>query len=415
MVTVKPVSRALVPKDSAVAARVSARNYDEFQSDLEIFEELRERPECVLGVTMSHCAVERPEAMPAPDSPEALDRAAGNLRRLRTAGLMRSVEDVLFVYEIVDPGRPGIRQIGLGGMARTEDIRTEARPEGTIVRNEGIREEKARGRALLIEATGAFIGTVNHAVEDERGILEGALTAWADGHPADFGAPDERGCAHRVWLVDDPDAIATFQRILAAEPLAYVADGNHRSAAAVMAGLEGYLGVFFPAATLGLAPYNRLVKEPSVERDELLRRLESAFQVDALEDTDAYQPSVPHDIGLYAAGSWYRLRPLPGTLDATDAVRAIDADIVQRGLFSGALGIEDPRDSRLTFVGGDRDALYLKARVDEGRFAYAVTLAPVTMEQFVAVCRQGRLMPPKSTWFQPKLRMGLVIALVGEA
>lgn len=413
MVTVKPVSRALVPKDPAVAARVSARNYDEFQSDLEIFRELQERPECVLSVTMAHCAVERPEAMLAPDSPEALVRAAGNMRRLRAGELMRTVEDVLFVYEIADPEGAAVRQIGLGGMARTDDIRTEVRPEGTIVRNEGIREEKARGRASLIEATGAFIGTVNHAVEDREGAIRAALTAWSDGHPPDFGASDERGWTHRVWVVDDPDAIAGFQRLLAAEPLAYVADGNHRSAAAVMAGLEGYLGVFFPADTLGLAPYNRLVTGPHLEREELLQRVGRSFRVEVLEGADEYQPTAVHDIGLYADGVWHRLRPGPETFDPADAVRAIDADIVQRGLFAACLGIEDARDARLTFVGGDRDALYLKRRVDAGEFAYAVTLAPVTMEQFVAVCRQGRLMPPKSTWFQPKLRMGLVIALVG--
>ncbi len=412
MVTIMPVRRALVPADSGAAGRVSAPNYDEFQSDLEVWETIRERPECILTVTMAHCAVDRPESFLVQDSDEALARAAQHLRGLRASALTRTVEDTLFVYEIVDPGRPGIRQIGLGGMARTDEIRTEARPKGTIVRNEGVREEKARGRARLIQATDAFVGTVNHAVEDGEGDLEDALLAWADASAPDFEAGDQRGCSHRVWLVRSPKHVQGFQALLASEPLAYVADGNHRSAAAAMLGLEGYLGVFFPAATLGLAPYNRLVEDSGVSLDELLARLEIRFRVEVLRGVDGYQPTATHEIGLYAGGIWRRAVPKPGIVDPDNAVETVDADIVQRHLFAHALGITDARDDRLTFVGGDRDALYLKARVDSGEFAYAVTLAPVTMEQFVDVCRQGRLMPPKSTWFQPKLRMGLVIALL---
>ncbi len=414
MVAVQPVSRALVPKDSVAATRVSARNYDEFQSDLEIFEEIRARPECVLAVTMAHCSVERREMMLSQDSPEALARAGDNMRTLRTGGLMRTVEQALFVYGIDDPARPTVRQIGLGGMARTDDIRTQDRPEGTIVRNEEIREEKVRGRAALIGATEAFVGTVNHAVEDADGVLEDALAAWADDRPPAFAADDERGCTHRVWLVEERRPIRHFQDLLAAEPLAYVADGNHRSAAAVMAGLSGYLGVFFPARTLGLAPYNRLVEGPRLEGGDLLERIGRSFTVEVARDVEGYQPSRVHDIGLYADGVWRRLTPRAGAFDPDNAVETIDADIVQRRLFSDVLSITDARDPRLTFVGGDRDACYLRSRVDSGEFAYAVTLAPVTMEQFVAVCRQGRLMPPKSTWFQPKLRMGLVIAALDE-
>ena len=208
--------------------------------------------------------------------------------------------------------------------------------------------------------------------------------------------------------------IEALRALLADEPRAYVADGNHRSAAAAMLGLEGYLAVFFPAATMGLAPYNRLVEGPRLPTDELLPLLRESFRVEALPGARAFQPSVTHEIGLYAEGAWHRLTPLPSSFDADSAVETVDADIVQRRFFAEVLGIMDARDPRLTFVGGNRDALYLEERVDGGGFAYAVTLAPVTMEQFVAVCRQGALMPPKSTWFQPKLRMGLVMALLRD-
>lgn len=412
MPTIQPVARALVPVDTPAAERISARNYDEFQGDHEIFEAIRHRPDNILRITMAHCAVERPDAILPADSEQALERAAANLRALADGELTGVVEDALFVYEIVDPSRPGVRQIGVGGMAATDEIRTGARPDAPVIRNEGIREEKAAGRARLVERIGAFIGTVNLVVDDDAGALHRTLEALADAGPETFRATDERGCTHRVWLVTEPAQVADLRARVAAEPRAYVADGNHRSAAAAMLGLEGYLAVFFPAATMGLAPYNRLVEGPPLPAGELLQRLEVSFEVEALPGAESFQPAATHEIGLYADGAWHRLTPHPGTFDATSAVETVDADIVQRRLFDGVLGISDARDERLTFVGGDRDARYLKARVDAGEFAYAVTLAPVTMAQFIAVCRQGALMPPKSTWFQPKLRMGLVIALL---
>ncbi|RMH17715.1 MAG: DUF1015 family protein, partial [Gemmatimonadetes bacterium] len=119
-----------------------------------------------------------------------------------------------------------------------------------------------------------------------------------------------------------------------------------------------------------------------------------------------------HEIGLYDGTAWWRLRPREGTYDPANAVEAIDADIVQRHLFAAVFGIEDARDERLTFVGANRDARWLQERVDAGAARWAVTLPPVTMDEFIAVCRQNRLMPPKSTWFEPKIRSGLVMALL---
>lgn len=412
MPTIRPVRRALVPTDTAAAERVSAPNYDEFQSDLEIHRAIVERPENILRITMAHCAVARPEEILRQDSPEALELARENFVALRESELAREVDDVLYVYEIVDPHRVGIRQIGLGGMAATAEIRTGDRPEAPVIRNEGIREEKAVGRARLVERIGAFIGTVNLVVDDDARKLQGALQALADSTPESYRATDERGCTHRVWLVSDPAQGEALRARIAEEPRAYVADGNHRSAAAAMLGLEGYLAVFFPAATMGLAPYNRLVEGPRIPLAELVPMLEESFEVEALPGVELFQPATTHEIGLYAEGAWHRLKPKPGSFDAASAVETVDADIVQRRLFDDVLGISDARDGRLTFVGGNRDALYLRERVDAGDFAYAVTLPPVTMEQFIAVCRQGALMPPKSTWFQPKLRMGLVMAVL---
>ncbi len=414
MISIAPIHRALVPIDSEAAARVSAPNYDEFQSDREVWELLRESPDCVLRVTMAHCDAPAPEAMLEGDSDASLARARENMTSLVGSPLTREAGGVLFVYEILDPRRSGVRQIGLGGMARTSEIRTEATPDGPIIRNEGVREPKARGRARLIEATRAFIGTVNNAVPDRSGRVALALEAYADARPPDFASPGVNGTRHRIWLAGDPADIGRFQALLAAEPEAYVADGNHRSAAAAMLGHEHFLAVFFIAERMGISPYNRLVLEPARQVADLREAVAGRFDLDDRAGGGPYQPEVTHEIGLYSTGGggWLRLRPTPGSFDPADPVRSIDHDIVQRNLFAPVLGIADPRDDRLAFVGANKGAAWLQREVDEGRAAYAVTLPAVTMEQFIAVCRHGGMMPPKSTWFEPKLRSGLVMALL---
>ena len=172
------------------------------------------------------------------------------------------------------------------------------------------------------------------------------------------------------------------------------------------------MAVVFPAATMGLAPYNRLVKGAARSVVEWTELLAKSFLVTPSPSGGDYQPVEPHRIGFYVDGTWLELAPRAGTYDPANAAESIDADIVQRQMFDRVCGIPDPTDGRLNFVGGDRDAAYLRRRVDSGEFAFAVTLPPVTMRQFVDVCRQRRMMPPKSTWFSPKIRSGLVMALL---
>ena len=410
MLTIRPIRRALVPIDSAAAGRVSAPNYDEFQGEVEIWEAIRREPDSVLAVTMAHCAVDRADGILPGDSEASLALARRNFQRLAASPLTREAARVLYVYEIVDPQRPGIRQIGLGGLARTAQIRTEATPDGPIIRNEGVRPPKARGRARLIEATDAIIGTVNNAVPDDSGAFASALERLADGRAPDFEVGGAGGTTHRIWLVTEPGAIARLQRLLAEEPEAYVADGNHRSAAAAMLGHESFLAVFFPAARMGISPYNRLVRLPrGLAPGSVDAALERSFEVFG-GGREPFQPDDTHVIGVYATGEgWRRARPRRGVYDETDAAASIDHDIVQRTLFAD-LGIADAADERLTFVGANKDAAWLASKVDDGRADLAVTLPAVTMPQFVAVCRQRRMMPPKSTWFEPKIRSGLVMA-----
>ena len=413
MITITPVRRALVPSDSAAAARVSAPNYDEFQGDREIWELLQDNPMSVLSVTMAHCHADSLETIGVRDSQSALANAATQMEDLKASELTEEMRDILWVYEIEDPTRPDVRQIGLGGMARTDEIRTDATPQGTIIRNEGVREPKARGRADLIQATHAIIGMVNNGVDDASGEFQSHLEAHADGTSPDFEVLDQHGNRHRVWIVSDEQAIERLQALLADEPHAYVADGNHRSAAAAMLGYEHFLSVFFPARTMGIRPYNRLVHTSALPTDQLTAAIGEKFGLDTPAEADFYQPTETHDIGLYTPErGWLRLRPLPGTFDPDDAAETIDYGIVQKNLFAHVFGIADAGDDRLTFVGSNKDAAWLQREVDEGRAAYAVTLAPVTMDEFIEVCRQNRQMPPKSTWFEPKVRSGLVMALL---
>jgi uncharacterized protein (DUF1015 family) len=410
MVSIQPVSRALVAVDSAAAQRISAPNYDEFQSDREAWELLRQKPDCVLRITMPHCHVDDPQQMLEDGSEAALEHAASEMKFLLDSPLTRTAEEMLWVYEIVSPLRPEIRQIGLGGYARTADIRTDKTPRGTIIRNEGIRPDKAEGRARLIAATHSYIGTVNCAVRDAEGRLTAALTAIADSRDCDYEATGETGDRHRVWFVVEPERIEELRVVLGREPAAYVADGNHRSAAAAQLGREHFLAVFFPTDRLHLEPYNRLFPDCGVAPETVFEKLRELFDVQELAGRETYRPDQVHEIGLYHAGAWYRL--IPGEIDSSNAAASIDAAIVQQHILSGIFGLHDPRDSCINYVGGNRDAAYLRRRVDEGDYAYALSLAPVTMEQFIAVCEQGQFMPPKSTWFDPKIRSGLVIALL---
>ena len=411
MIHVSPIKKALVPTSSAVATRLSSPNYDEFQGDAEIWEFIKKNPDTILKIKMPHCDVPSIEEALVEGSPEALAHAAKRMAALQENSEMRVMEQLLYVYEIETQLRP-VRQIGLGCFADTKDILTENTPSGVIIRNEGIRESKMLGRAELIKATRSFVGVVNNAVEDKNGQILTALTAHARAQEPSHVVHDERGNTHRVWLVTDPRQQQRFVQLFAAEPFAYVADGNHRSAAAAMLGYEHFMTVFFPARTMGICPYNRLVQGGTLPLSALLDQLQQHFEVNGLGKVPPYQPERTHDIGFYTDGRWFRLVPKPGSYDAANAVDCLDADIVQRHFFEACLGIADARDERLTFVGSNKDARYLQEQIDNGRYKYALTLPPVTMDQFIMVCRQRRMMPPKSTWFEPKIRSGLVVALL---
>lgn len=412
MITLDPIARALVAADSAAADKLGAPNYDEFQSDREVWELLRERPFSVLRVTMAHCDVRTPEDIGEEGSKATLARAVANMARLMSDPMVKKAMHILWVYEITRPGHEDNPQIGLGGLARTNEIRTPENPKGSVIRNEGIRESKAKGRAELTKVIHTDMGTVNLAVDDTSGEFLGALQEYAKTREPTFETDDEQGNRHRIWIVNTEQDVERFRAIAAREPHAYVADGNHRSAAAAMLGNDHYLAVLFPASTMTIAPYNRLVEVARDQRAALVSGAQKSFQVERHPGPGALQPVKTHDIGLYDGSNWWHLTPKPGTFDPNDAAQDIDADIVQRRIMEQVLGVSDARDERITYVGANRDAAWLQSQVDQGLHGCAITLPPVTMEQFIRVCLQDKLMPPKSTWFVPKIRSGLVMAMV---
>lgn len=414
MINLRPVERALVPVDSAAAERISGSNYDEFQENTEIWDILRNKPDNILKVTMAHCDVAQAEDIMEENSDAALNRAAENMTHLIESDATRTANNILWIYEIKDPKRPGVRQIGLGGMMETGQIRTDQNPDGVLIRNEGVHDHKVQGRVMLVEKTQSMIGTVNLAIEDTSGQIAAALESYADARPCDYSSTDQAGNVHQIWIVDDTDTQAKFIDLFQGEPYAYVADGNHRSMAAVKLGHSHFLGVCFTENRMGLAPYNRLVKADTMPLDTLKNCLNDAFEIEELVDVEAFQADEPDEIGLYTQDTWFCLKPRPGTFDPENAAELIAADVVQRHIFNSIFGISDAKDERLKYVGGNKDAHYLRQKVDDGTYNYAISLAPVTMKQFMDVCHQNRFMPPKSTWFSPKIRSGLVIALLGD-
>ena len=303
--------------------------------------------------------------------------------------LTREAKRILYLYEIADPQRPAVRQIGLGGLAPTAEIRTEDTPDGPIIRNEGVRPPKAKGRARLIEATGAIIGTVNNAVPDESGGFAAALERHADGTAPDFEVEGSGGTTHRIWLIAEPGAIARLQRLLAAEPEAYVADGNHRSAAAAMLGHESFLTVFFPADRMGISPYNRLVRLPGGrDASAVDAALERSFVVSSAGD-EPLQPDATHVIGVYSAGRGWRALTRGAGVRRDGRRRSIDHDIVQRTL-PGGLGIA-ARGRRLPFVRQQGRGV-ARGTGRRGSCELAVTL-PARTRRRSSRCRQRRMMP----------------------
>lgn len=407
---VKPFKGIRPPKE--LVEQVASRPYDVLNS-----EEARAEAE---GNEKSLYHIIKPEI----DFPVGTDehdervyaKAAENFQKFQDNGwLVQDAEDKYYVYAQTMNGRT---QYGLVVCAAVEDYMT-----GKIKKHELTRRDKEEDRMKHVRVNNANIEPVFFAFphQDELDAIVSKVVA---GEPEyDFVAPD--GFGHHFWVIDDAATIARITEIFAEFPAMYIADGHHRSAAAALVGDEKrkqnpnhvgdeeynyFLAVCFPDNQLNIIDYNRVVKDLNgLSDEEFLKALEANFDVKEMGE-EIYKPNALHNFSLYLSGKWYSLTAKEGTYNDNDPIGVLDVTISSNLILDEILGIKDLRsDKRIDFVGGIRGLGELKKRVDSGEMKVALALYPVSMKQLIDIADTGNIMPPKTTWFEPKLRSGLVI------
>lgn len=411
MAVIRPFRGIRPPKN--LVEKVVSRPYDVLSSA-----EARTEAE---GNEMSLYHIIRPEI----DFPEGTDehlpkvyeKAAENFRLFQEKGWL--VQDDKPCYYVYAQTMNGKTQYGLVVGAWVEDY-----VNGVIKKHELTRRDKEEDRMKHIRATNANIGPVFLAYPDDA-VLDALVAKYTARQPEyDFVAPDD-GFGHTFWVVDNDDDIAAITRQFAQMPALYIADGHHRSAAAALVGLEKarqnpnhtgdeeynyFMAVCFPADQLTIIDYNRVVKDLNgLDAAAFLQAVEKNFEVKDM-GADEYRPTCLHNFSLYLEGKWYSLTARPGTYDDNDPIGVLDVTISSNLILDEILGIKDLRsDKRIDFVGGIRGLGELKKRVDSGEMKMALALYPVSMKQLMDIADTGNIMPPKTTWFEPKLRSGVVV------
>ena len=409
MAKVKPF-KGIRPPQSMVE-EVASRPYDVLNSD-EARAEAEGNPK-----TLYHIIKPEIDFEPGTDEhdPRVYDRAVANFHDFMAKGwLVKDDKPHYYIYAQTMDGRT---QYGIVLAAWVDDYMS-----GRIKKHELTRRDKEEDRMKHVRVNNANIEPVFFAFPDNE-VLEEVIASTTKTQPEyDFVAPD--GFGHTFWIVDESlnDTITTA---FEASPHLYIADGHHRTAAAALVGAEKakanpdhrgdeeynfFLAVAFPSSHLKIIDYNRVVKDLNgFTPEEFLDKLRENFEV-ADMGAEIYQPSALHNFSLYLGGRWYSLTALPGRFDDADPIGVLDVTISSDLILRDILGITDLRsDKRIDFVGGIRGLGELKRRVDSGEMAVALALYPVSMKQLMDIADSGNIMPPKTTWFEPKLRSGLVI------
>lgn len=396
MSAVHPISQAWIS-----TGHTGAQNYDEFADDAEITQILRDAPHSALGVEMPHCA---PASVGATFT-EALPAAVERLAAAKAAGAYRPVRQTIGVYRI--SGRSGGSAAhGVFAMVDTAEISTRADEPGLVIRNEDVFLEKVRERVALIQAVDHLLSPVLLLQTEHDAALQDVLGEVTEAAAPDVSDVDQAGRVHEVWAVTDPALVARVCDLAGGGELV-VADGNHRSLAAQTAGLRHFLAVVTTPASVDLDPYHRLVSTLPEAVPDLVEALrEGGAEVSPLEGPTEV-PAEPGVVHLHTPTGGYSVR-LPVPAGATGVDR-LDHAVVETVLVRDLLGW-DPGDKRIRYIGGDYPASWLRAQVDAGHAAVAVLIAPVRVDDFVAVNLDRERMPRKSTWFTPKARAGLVLA-----
>jgi len=410
MAKVKPFKGIRPPRE--LVTEVASRPYDVLNS-----EEARAEAE---GNPKSLYHIIKPEIdfEPGTDEhdPKVYARAVENFAAFKKNGwLVQDEKEHYYIYAQTMDGRT---QYGIVLAANVADYM-----EGRIKKHELTRRDKEEDRMKHVRINNANIEPVFFAFPDNAELQSIIDTVTAGKPEYDFVAPD--GFGHHFWVIDDAQINVRITEAFAKIPYLYIADGHHRSAAAALVGDEKarqnpahrgdeeynyFLAVAFPASHLNIIDYNRVVKDfNGLTPEQFLARIAENFSVED-KGTEIYRPAGLHNFALYMGGHWYSLTAKAGTYDDSDPIGVLDVTISSNLILRDIIGITDLRtDKRIDFVGGIRGLGELKRRVDAGEMAFALALYPVSMQQLMNIADTGNIMPPKTTWFEPKLRSGLII------
>ena len=411
MATIKPFKGIRPPKQ--YVEEVESRPYDVLDSE-EARQEAGDNEKSLYRII-------KPEINFEPGTseydPRVYEKAAENFQMFQDKGWL--VQDDKEQYYIYAQTMNGKTQYGLVVCAFVNDYL-----DGTIKRHELTRRDKEEDRMKHVRGNNANIEPVFFAYPDNT-VLDQLIMRYAQTEPEyDFIAPID-GFRHQFWVIGDDKDIATVTEEFAKMPSLYIADGHHRSAAAALVGAEKakqnpnhkgdeeynyFMAVCFQASQLTILDYNRVVKDLNgLDSEGFLNALSKNFIVEE-KGADMYKPNALHNFSLYLDGKWFSLTAKAGTFDDKDPIGVLHVDISSRLILDDILGIKDLRsDKRIDFVGGLRGLEELKRRVDSGEMRMALALYPVTMHQIMDIADNGKIMPPKATWFEPKLRSGLII------
>ena len=410
MAKIKPFRGIRPPRE--LVEEVASRPYDVLNS-----EEARAE---AAGNEKSLYHIIKPEINFAPGTdehdPKVYDKAVEQFNLFQEKGWL--VQDDTEKYYVYAQTMNGRTQYGLVVCANVEDYLN-----GVIKKHELTRRDKEEDRMKHVRINNANIEPVFFAYPDNA-ELDAIVAETVKGKPEyDFTAPD--GFGHHFWLINDDNTIKRITELFAAIPYLYIADGHHRTAAAALVGAEKarlnphhrgdeeynyFLAVCFPASQLHIIDYNRVVKDLNgLSEEEFLSKLTENFIVEK-KGKEIYHPCALHNFSLYLDGEWYSLTAREGTYNDSDPIGVLDVTISSDLILRDILGIKDLRsDKRIDFIGGIRGLEELKRRVDNGEMKVALALYPVSMKQLMDIADSGNIMPPKTTWFEPKLRSGLVI------
>jgi len=409
MVKVKPFAAVRPPKN--MVAEVASRPYDVLNS-AEAKSEAGEK-------SLLHIIKPEIDFDPIADehSQEVYDKAVENFKLWQKKGwLAQDEKEMYYVYAQTMEGRT---QYGLVVGASVEDYLT-----GKIKKHELTRKDKEEDRMIHVRIQDANIEPVFFAYPDNQEINE-IVANIVKSKDAEYDFTAEDGFGHHFWLIDDDAVIARITAIFSQIPAFYVADGHHRTAAAALVGEEKrknnpnhtgneeynfFMAVVFPESHLKIIDYNRVVKDLNgMEPKQFLEKLSADFEVQKI-GKEIYKPESLHNFAMYLQGNWYSLTAKPGTFNDNDPIGVLDVTVLSNLVFDKLLDIKDLRTSkRIDFVGGIRGLAELSKRVDSGEMAAAFALYPVSMKQLIDIADTGNIMPPKTTWFEPKLRSGLAI------